>query len=285
VKTELENKTIHNALSVDVEDWYHPSLFNNILKPQDFNDYKSRIEENLKKILDLFQEKDVKATFFVLGCIAEKYPSLVKKIDSCGHEIGSHGYNHKLIYTQTQEDFRDEMKRCIEILESIIGKKVLGFRAPTYSITKEIPWVWDVLLELGIKYDSSAFPVKHDKYGLTFAPRFPCKININGEFLYEFPLSTIQIFKTNFPIAGGGYLRLYPYYFIKKSIQHINEKEKKPVVIYFHPWEIDVFQPKVKIDIFKRLRHYGNISANYKKIESLITDFRFTTMKDVLRLN
>ncbi len=177
------------------------------------------------------------------------------------------------------------MLRCVSTLEDITGKKVLGFRAPSYSISTQMPWIWDVLLELGIKYDSSLFPVVHDSYGLVPAPRFPCKINHNGDYLLEFPIATVRIFKSNIPIAGGGYLRLFPYFFVKRGIRHVNLIEKEPVVLYFHPWEIDVHQPRVKTTIVRRMRHYGNIAANYHKIERLLNDFKFTTIKEILGLD
>lgn len=280
------NKTenIVNALSIDVEDWYQVTLFRHIIKPEIWHLCESRVEKNVDKILNILNEKSVKATFFILGWIAKKHPSLVKKIDKEGHEIGSHGYDHTLIYEQEYQQFRQEMFHCVNTLEEITGKKVLGFRAPTYSISTKNPWVWDVLLELGFKYDSSLFPVKHDIYGIMSTPRFPCKVSVDGSYLLEFPLSTIRIKNRNIPIAGGGYLRLFPYIFIKKSIHHVNEKEKQPILIYFHPWEIDVDQPRVKTGILRRFRHYGNIAFNEHKIRRLLKDFQFTTIKQILGL-
>ncbi len=280
--TNKKSSQVVNALSIDVEDWYHVALFRHILTPDLWPFCESRIRLNIERILKLLSDFNVKATFFILGWIAEKSPEVIKIIDKEGHEISSHGYSHIEIYKQNFRQFRQEMRRCVSTLEDITGKKVLGFRAPSYSLTENLTWVWDVLLELGFKYDSSLFPVKHDTYGMIGAPRFPCKINHDEGSLVEFPLATIRIFNSNIPIAGGGYLRLFPYFFINKGIRHVNLVEHEPVVIYFHPWEIDDHQPRVKTNIFRRMRHYGNINSNYQKIERLLNDFQFTTIKDTL---
>ena len=271
-----------NALTIDVEEWFQVAIFKDIIKYEDWDKCESRIIPNICKTLNLLSKMNVKATFFVLGWVAERYPEVVKAIKEMGHEIASHGYAHKLIYEQTREEFATDVKKSIDILEEITGEKVLGYRAPSFSIVKETLWAWEVLAEMGIKYTSSVFPVKHDRYGILTVPRFPFAIKVNEkDELIEFPLSTFRMLNRNIPIAGGGYLRLYPYWFIKKGIQKIN-KAGKPAIIYFHPWELDCSLPRKKVNMVSRLRYYGNLTLTERKIKILLEDFEFTPVKEVL---
>lgn len=277
----MEQKPIVNALTVDVEDYFMVSAFADIVKFQDWPQYESRIEVNTQKVLELLSEHNVKATFFVLGWIAECYPALVRAISSAGHEVASHGYNHRLIYNLTPDEFREDVRISREILEDIIGAPVVGFRAASYSVTKKSLWALDILMEEGFKYDSSIFPIHHDRYGFPKFSRFPTIIKRQAGKLLEIPPSTIRIWGKNIPIAGGGYLRLLPISVVKWGIRSINEKEQQPAVIYFHPWEIDHKQPRLNGNRLSVFRHYINIDKTAQKLCSMLSIFRFGSIKDI----
>jgi polysaccharide deacetylase family protein (PEP-CTERM system associated) len=272
-----------NILTFDVEDYFQVSNFASLVKFEDWEKHESRVVDNTLKILNILAENDVKATFFVLGWVAEKFPELIKEIYSQGHEIASHGYNHRLIYQQNLQEFRQDIKKAKIILEQITGKPVLGYRAPSYSITKKSIWALDILMEEGFKYDSSLFPVYHDRGGLPEAKRHPYKIYNHQQYLWEFPLSTIRIFNQNIPFSGGGYFRLLPYNFIKWAIKKTN-KDGYPIIVYIHPWELDPQQPKIRADYISKFRHYVNISKTEKKLKQLLSDFKFAPVKEVLGL-
>jgi polysaccharide deacetylase family protein (PEP-CTERM system associated) len=272
-----------NALTIDVEDYYHVSAFESVVKFEEWGAFASRVERNTERILELLDIFKVRATFFILGWVAERSSGLVKKIQREGHEIACHGYRHQLVYKIGQEKFREDIKRGKRILEDIIGDKVVGYRAPSYSITKESLWGLDILAEEGYKYDSSIFPIIHDRYGIPDFGRFPQKINLNGKGnILEFPLSTIRLFNSNFPIAGGGYFRLFPYTIFKRGIKRINIVEKQPVIFYFHPWEIDPEQPVLKVKLRTRLRHYINLKKTEGRLKRLLSDFRWGRVLDVI---
>ncbi len=275
--------SILNAITVDVEDWFHVSLFRHCIRPDQWDRLESTVVANVCRILNLFSRYNVRATFFILGWVAERYPEIVVAIQEQGHEIASHGYQHQIIYEQTRDAFYQDVKRSIDILESITGEKVRGYRAPSYSITRSSLWAWEKLVDLGLEYDSSVFPVRHDLYGIADAPRFPFKIKVkNKGELVEFPISTIRILGKNIPIAGGGYLRLYPYWFFKKGIEQINA-EGKPAIIYFHPWEIDPHIPRIPVGKLKHIRHYGNLALTEERLIKLLKNFRFGTVWQVLK--
>jgi polysaccharide deacetylase family protein (PEP-CTERM system associated) len=224
------------------------------------------------------------ATFFVLGWVAERHPELVRTIQACGHEVASHGYAHRRIYTQTPAQFREETRLSLKILEDITGKRVLGYRAASYSITKESLWALDILKEEGFTYDSSIFPVHHDRYGIPGYQRF-CHVlgGDHGKQLVEFPISTLCLAGLNVPIAGGGYFRLYPYGVTRWALRQINEKEKQPILIYLHPWEIDPDQPRIHGSVLSRFRQYINLEKTESRLTRLLQDFRFGTMFKVLQ--
>lgn len=272
-----------NALTIDVEDYFQVANFEKVVGFYNWDRYESRVADNTIKILDIFSEKNVKATFFVLGWIAQRFPGLVKKIHSQGHEIASHGYSHQLIYQQSPLEFKQDIRNTNILLEQITGKPVLGYRAPTYSITKDSLWALDVLNEEGFKYDSSIFPAYHDKGGISGANPYLHRIeNSNGGIL-EFPISTIQILGQNIPFAGGGYFRLFPYWFVKLSMKKINNKGY-PAIVHLHPWEIDPRQPRIKTDSLGRFRHYLNLDKTESKLKRLLNDFKFAPVKEVLGL-
>lgn len=271
-----------NALTIDVEDYYHVSAFESIIKYEDWGRFESRVEKNTMKILELLNTFKIKATFFILGWIAERSPQMVKEIQKEGHEIACHGYRHQLVYEIGPERFREDITRSKRILEDIIGKEVIGYRAPSYSITKKSLWGLSILAEEGFKYDSSIFPIRHDRYGIPDFSRFAKKINLNGKGeILEIPLSTIQLFGKNIPIAGGGYLRLLPVRFIEWGIRSLNKKENQPAIIYFHPWEIDPEQPKVNGSRVSVFRHHVNIGKTFSKLKRLLNNFQFGPIREV----
>jgi polysaccharide deacetylase family protein (PEP-CTERM system associated) len=271
-----------NALSIDVEDYYMVSGFADVIKFGDWHRYESRIEKNTHTILDLLAQFDERATFFVLGWVAERYPDLVRDIYDAGHEVACHGYNHRLIYDLTPEQFREDIRMSKDILENITGAAVKGYRAASYSVVKSTLWALDILLEEGFQYDSSIYPIHHDRYGIPTAGRFPHIVNTTNGDIMEFPPSTYHIWGHNIPVAGGGYLRLFPWQLTKAIIKGINEKEKQAAMIYIHPWEIDVDQPRLKGSWKSEIRHYINIRSTISKLRGLLTEFKFKPLSALL---
>lgn len=272
-----------NALTIDVEDYFHVAAFARHIDPRTWNSYPLRVEKNTARILDVLGERGVRATFFVLGWVAERCPDLVKRIQSFGHEIGCHGYGHQAIYDGTYEDFRHDLYRAKSVIENITGCPLKSYRAPSFSITSRTLWALSVLAEQGFEYDSSIFPVAHDLYGIPDAPRFPyIKVLDSNHVIKEFPPSTMGICGVNFPIAGGGYLRLLPYRFTATAIRGLNVGDKQPVMVYLHPWEIDPDQPRIPCSWRSRFRHYQNLRSTERKLKSLLSDFSFSTMEEVL---
>lgn len=276
--TQSTNSTlfpIYNALSIDVEDYFMVSAFADVVKFEEWGRFESRVEKNTLKILELLDEFDTKATFFTLGWVAERYPGLVKEISSKGHEIASHGYNHRLVYNCSPDEFREDIRKTKHILEDITSSPVMGFRAASYSIVKETLWALDILIEEGYAYDSSIFPIYHDRYGIPDAERYPYIIKGASKVFWEFPPSTYRIFGNNIPMAGGGYFRLYPYQLTKMLINSINQREEQPVIFYLHPWEIDAEQPRMKGSSLSVLRHYSNLAGTSDKLRRLLMEFHF----------
>jgi polysaccharide deacetylase family protein (PEP-CTERM system associated) len=275
--------SIQNALTVDVEDYYHVSAFARNINQSDWDTYPSRVEVNTYRLLDLFSRYQIKATFFVLGWIAERYTKLVSDIDESGHEVACHGYSHQLIYNQTRETFQEETRRAKSILEDLIQKPVLGYRAASYSITNMSKWALDILAEEGFIYDSSIFPIHHDRYGIPDAKEDPHTLQTPiGNSIVEFPLSTAKIFGYKMPVAGGGYFRLYPYSFTKMGLSKLNS-DNRPFIFYLHPWEIDPKQPRIKTNLLSRFRHYNNLDKCEARLEMLLKDFEFDTVLEVLK--
>ena len=273
-----------NALTIDVEDYYHVSAFESVISCESWERYESRVEQNTHRILDIMDVYNTKATFFVLGWIAERYPQLTREINARGHEVASHGYSHRRIYTQTVDQFREETRRSKHVLEEIIGQPVLGYRAASYSITTHSLWALDILLEEGFVYDSSIFPIRHDLYGIPGYRRFCHILSTDKEHgLVEFPLSTIQLGKIKLPIAGGGYFRLFPYGLTRWGIRYLNNTEYQPAVIYLHPWEIDPDQPRIQAGRLSRFRHYLNLARTEGRLRTLLQDFSCGPMVQVLQ--
>jgi polysaccharide deacetylase family protein (PEP-CTERM system associated) len=274
---------IRNALTVDVEDYFHVSAFSECIDQKDWDSYPLRVEKNTRRLLDLFDQHGVKATFFVLGWVAERTPGLVREIAGRGHEVACHGYSHQLVYSQKPEVFREETLRSKSLLEEIIQSPVRGYRAASYSITEQSRWALDILAEAGFDYDSSIFPVYHDRYGIPDADAYPHQLETpKGRQLVEFPLSTARIFNYRLPVAGGGYFRLYPYALTKAGLSQINHRQK-PFIFYLHPWEIDTAQPKISAGWKSRFRHYNNLDKCEPRLERLMNDFKFGTALGVLK--
>jgi polysaccharide deacetylase family protein (PEP-CTERM system associated) len=270
-----------NAISVDVEEYFHVEAFAGSIDPKSWPSFESRIGESIDRILHLFQSSGTCATFFVLGRVAERFPSIVRKIAEAGHEIGCHGFDHQRIHRQTPDQFRQDIRAVRRLLMSLVEKPVRCYRAPSFSITKNTLWALDVLAEEGFGIDSSIFPVKHDLYGIPGANRFAHWITTpGGKRIFEFPPSTIRLAGNNLGVAGGGYLRLEPYSFTRWAIRHINERELQPVMVYFHPWEIDPGQPRIAAPLRSRFRHYTNLSRMQKRVERLLKDFHFQTVSE-----
>lgn len=273
---------IQNALTVDVEDYFQVSAFAENIDQKDWGNHPLRVANNTHKLLDMFDEYQLKATFFILGWVAERQKDLVLEIAKRGHEVACHGYSHQLVYNQSADVFKDETVRSKSILEDIIQQPVRGYRAASYSITEKSKWALDILAESGFIYDSSIFPVRHDRYGMLDTPEHPYRLETPaGHSIIEFPLSTAKILNYRLPVAGGGYFRLYPYWLSKMGLQQIN-RQHKPFIFYLHPWEIDPDQPKISASWFSRFRHYNNLDKCEPRLRNLMMDFQFATAWDVL---
>jgi polysaccharide deacetylase family protein (PEP-CTERM system associated) len=274
---------LNNALTVDVEDWYHVSAFADRIDPAGWDAFAPRVGDNTRRLLELFASRDTTATFFILGWVAERQPALVREIAAAGHEIACHGWSHQLIYGQNRDIFRAETLRSKALLEDLVGGKVSGYRAASYSITRDSLWALDVLAEAGFEYDSSIFPVRHDRYGIPDGERWPHVITTpSGAGLVEFPLSTVRWMGVRMPVAGGGYFRLYPYALTRAGLGSIN-RAGKPFIFYLHPWEIDPDQPRMNDASWKsKFRHYTGLGRCEARLGRLLQDFRMTSCREVL---
>jgi len=274
---------VTNALTVDVEDYYHVAALAPSIPRDSWASRESRVVGNTHKLLAIFEQFDVRGTFFVLGWVAERYPQLVRDIAARGHEIACHGFSHRLVYEQPPEEFYEETLRSKNLLEDITGTAVLGYRAASYSIVRESLWALDILVELGFVYDSSIFPVRHDRYGIPNADRVPHRMTTpNGKRIVEWPLATAKILGFRLPVAGGGYFRLLPYWLSRWGLTSINQRELTPFVFYLHPWEIDPTQPRVAASALSRFRHYTNLGKCEERLRRLLREFRFGTAKEGL---
>ncbi|MEZ5529321.1 MAG: DUF3473 domain-containing protein [Porticoccaceae bacterium] len=267
-------------MTVDVEDYFQVSAFESCVSKSDWEHLPCRVEANVETILALFAEKNIKATFFTLGWIAERYPAMVRKIVDQGHELASHGWEHIRVTQQDAQSFSDDVRRTRTLLEDISGKPVLGYRAASYSIGRDNLWALDCLAEAGYQYSSSIVPIRHDLYGMPDAPRFAfCAA---GGRLLEIPITTIPVAGKNINCGGGGWFRLFPYAFTKWAMRQVNHKDGEPCIFYFHPWEIDPEQPKVAGAGSKaRFRHYLNLQKMYRRLEQLTSDFQWGRMDEI----
>ena len=271
--------TLTNALTIDVEDYFQVSAFAPHIRRSEWNSRECRVERNVNRILATLSSRQVKATFFTLGWIAERYPKLIRQIAQQGHEIASHGYGHARASDQTQEAFHADIQLAKVILEDLCDTEVKGYRAPSFSIGKGNLWAFDCLEKAGYRYSSSVYPIQHDHYGMPDSPRFAHQIRPG---LLEIPVTTLRVFNRNFPSSGGGYFRLLPYALSRWMLGRVNLHDAQAGIFYFHPWEIDVEQPRVEgISHKTRFRHYVNISRMENRLEQLLGDFKWGRMDEI----
>jgi len=266
-----------NAMTVDVEDYFHAEALSGCFPPSQWDAVEGRVEFNVARLLQLFDMAGIEATFFVLGWVAERYPQMVRNIAAAGHEIASHGYAHRRVDQQERSEFEADIRKAKAILEQTAGRMVVGYRAPTFSITRGGFWAFEALERAGYRYSSSIFPIRHDTYGIPDAPRFP--FNPAEGSIIEIPMTTTVRFGGNFPCAGGGYFRLLPYWLSRKNMRRVNNLDRRPCVFYVHPWEIDPAQPRQgSISRRSSWRHYTNLHATEGRLERLLREFRWGRM-------
>lgn len=272
-----------NALTFDVEEYFHAEAFAGVVRPEEWPTLESRVVALTERLLDTLAEARARATFFVLGWVADRHPGLVRKIAGQGHEVACHGYAHRMIHRLTPEQFAEDISRAKGALEDASGRAVLGYRAPTFSVTRETLWSLDVLCEAGFRYDSSIYPIVHDRYGIPDAPRFPHRRRTEGGAeITEFPMSTVQLLGWRVPVAGGGYFRLSPYALTRAAIARLNHREGQPAIVYLHPWEMDPAPPRLPMGALARLRHSVGIQDTEDKLRRLLAEFSFAPAADVL---
>ena len=274
---------MRNVLSIDVEDWYQVAALAPAVPRHAWPAQQPRVERNVERLLELLADRGLRATFFVLGWTAQRHPGLVRRIAAAGHEIGSHGWSHRNVYEQQPAEFREETLRSRQLLQDQSGQAVQGYRAASFSVTAASLWALDVLLDAGFGYDSSIFPIRHDRYGLPGASPAPGRVTApSGRELVEFPLSTARWLGQRVPVCGGGYFRILPYWLVRRGLQQINAGQRQPFCFYLHPWEIDPRQPRVRAGAVARFRHYTGLDECEPRLVRLLGEFRFATMADVL---
>ncbi len=270
-----------NAMSVDVEDWFQVQAFADVISRGEWNSLPQRVEANTDRLLETFATRAVRATFFTLGWVAERHPSLVRRIIAAGHELASHGYSHEPVYAIGQDRFRADIQRAKRAIEDAAGAAVVGYRAPTFSVsTRSTPWAHPILEEEGYRYSSSIFPIHHDAYGDAGAPRGPFWPQADG--IVELPMTTVRLLRRNLPCSGGGWFRLLPYAIVRTALRRVNTVDGRPAVFYVHPWEVDPDQPRVKAaGRLARFRHYTGLYSTRRKLERVLQDFVWSRMDDV----
>jgi polysaccharide deacetylase family protein (PEP-CTERM system associated) len=272
-----------NAMTVDVEEWFQVSNFDALVDRSAWDSYPSRVVDSTRTLLSLLEMRDTRATFFVLGWVAERQPDLVAEIADAGHEVASHGYGHELVYRLSPEAFAEDLTRSLDALMRCGVASVEGYRAPSFSMDARTRWAWDVLAERGIKFDSSIYPVRHPRYGTPEFSRFPVTLRTpERQTVREFPLTTLRVLGNNVGASGGGYLRVFPPAIIRTAITQAN-RAGHPAVVYVHPWELDPAQPRLPVRGLGRVTHYTNLAATYDRLDDLLARFRFGTMTDALR--
>jgi polysaccharide deacetylase family protein (PEP-CTERM system associated) len=277
------DSSIINGLSVDVEDWFQVGAFENVIARGEWDSIRTRVEDNVYRILDLFAEADVKATFFTLGWVANRHPGLIRRIADAGHEVASHGYDHARVFTFDRKAFAHDILTARQIIEDCSGQPVTGYRAPSFSIDHRTPWAFAELAEQGYAYSSSVAPVVHDHYGWPAAPRFAFRPLADAD-LIEVPVTTAMLGGRRVAAGGGGFFRVLPYGFSRWAIRQVNRREGRPAVFYFHPWEIDPAQPRVAhAPVRSRFRHYTGLARMAGKLRGLIGEFAWGRMDDVAR--
>jgi polysaccharide deacetylase family protein (PEP-CTERM system associated) len=278
---DCSEHAMKNALTIDLEDYYHVSAFREYVRQEDWHSRPSRILQNTELLLDCLDAAGCRATFFTLGWVAESHPQIVRHVADRGHEIACHSLRHRTVYEMSPAEFREDTSRAKKILEDSSGKQILGYRAPSFSITEKSFWAFDVLCELGFVYDSSVFPVRHLNYGTETASRKPFRIETASGPLFEFPMTTIEIAGLRSPLGGGAYFRLLPYWYTRWGIRYLNLSESMPVCVYLHPWELDPEQPRMSGNLTARLRHYFGLSRTLMKFRQLLKDFEFVPLYEI----
>ncbi|WP_221712860.1 XrtA system polysaccharide deacetylase [Sphingobium xanthum] len=264
-----------NGLSVDIEDWFQVGAFERVIDRAAWDGCESRVERNTQAVLDMFAQAGVVGTFFTLGWVAERHPALICRIVESGHELASHGYDHKRVFLMDADEFRADLAKARDLLEQAGGVKVTGYRAPSFSIDQRTPWAHPVLAEAGYTYSSSVAPIVHDHYGWPQAPRFSF-LPVAGSDLVELPVTTARLGSRVLPAGGGGFFRLLPYGLSRWALKQVTEQDERPAILYFHPWEIDPGQPRVpNAPLRSKVRHYTNLGAMAGKLERLLGDFRW----------
>ncbi len=282
----MNSNAVINALTVDVEEYYHAIIFREATKGMLQQNFESRVEMSVDRVLSLLGERNILATFFVLGEVAASHPLIVKKIAAAGSEVACHGYHHELVSRLTPEQFRSDIRRAKALLEDLTGQGVIGYRAPSFSIGRAQAWAYDILLEEGFRYDSSVYPILHDLYGDPSAPRHPYQIQGNGQGnLTELPIGSARLLGVNLPIGGGGYFRLLPLALVRQGIRWVNVHDGQPVVFYFHPWELDPDQPRPRMPFRHRFRHHVGVGRMERKLSLLFQEVRFSTIRDVFGIS
>ncbi len=282
----MNSAPISNIISVDVEEYFHPSEVQRTVSVDRWPDLPSRVEPQTMRILDLFDEKNVRGTFFILGWVAERRPGLVREIARRGHEIACHSYWHRLVYDLSPAEFRDDTRRAVRAIADACGVEPRSYRAPSYSITRDSFWALEVLAECGFTHDSSIYPIAHDRYGIKGFPRHPHPIQTPSGAIQEIPIATVRLSNGHIaPVGGGAYLRLLPYRYTAAGVRRVNHDEQMPACIYFHPWEIDPGQPRLASGTVSRLRTYMGVGGMYSKIARLASEFRFSTLTGVVPAN
>ena len=278
----VQNSPILNAMSIDIEDWFQVGAFEKVVSRDDWDHLPSRVERNSYAVLELFAEADVKATFFTLGWIAERFPALIRRFADAGHEVASHGSDHDRVFTFTPEAFRADIRRARAAIEDASGQRVHGYRAPSFSIDGRNPWAHVILAEEGYGYSSSVAPIAHDHYGWREAPRFAFRPVPDAD-LIEIPVTSVEVAGRRMSAGGGGFFRILPYAFSHWAIDRVNNAEGRPAAFYFHPWEIDPEQPRVSAaPLRSKFRHYTRLSAMYPKLRQLLGDFSWGTTATVV---
>jgi len=270
-----------NVLSFDLEDYYHVNAFESVNR-ENWGQYASRVVQSTQRVMELLDEAGRKATFFTLGAVAENYPELIREIAKRGHEVACHSDKHRRIFEMTPAEFREDTRVAKDRLEQIIGRKITGYRAPSFSITQDSLWAFEILVELGFRYDSSIFPVDHPNYGMRRGPRTPFRVPTARGTIVEFPMPTLSLGGARSPFGGGAYLRLLPYWYTRWGIRFLNQKEGQPACVYVHPWEIDPEQPRMKGSVTARIRHYLGLRGLENKLRGLLRDFEFQTMGELI---
>lgn len=273
-----------HAFTIDVEDYFHVSACADRISISDWDRQEQRIDVGMNRLLSLLDRHQVRATCFVLGWVAERHPQLVRRIQSAGHEIASHSYEHRLVYDLTPDQFRADLQRSRSVLEHITGEPVVGYRAPSFSIVKQSLWALDVLADEGFQYDSSIYPVRHDRYGIPDAQRGPHRLAMNGSDrpMWEFPGTVAACGGARLPVGGGGYFRLYPYRISAALLRRATAQTGQPFMFYIHPWELDPEQPQLAMPFSRRIRHRVNLAATERRLDQLLSEFQFGAMSDVL---